>query len=322
MKWIALPGLLGVAAVAWGWQEGLSKLGLDPGTFEERVRAAVYAATGGTASQITPPAIGKQAAEAGRALNDGARAALVRELGLAAKKLVMSPAFAAAHDKHIENSANAVNHGIAVQDAQSAAEKAIASGNAAALESAMANVMRDNFRNMVADRLKQKDIEKYDQNMLGIMVETDLSMVDMAATTPADKAAAAKAKPMYAEAKKLAATDLPKARETFRAASMLAAGLKDESAGAAMQADKKKQEQQINYNKYSLKPVLKARLGEFVELARTVDFAAQTQPKAGRQVFVRQDYERRPALWKFLFRLGPGGTKEAVAIAQAWAREL
>jgi hypothetical protein len=164
MKRIALSGLLGVAAVAWGWQEGLSKLGLDPGMFEARVRSAVYEATGRPVGQMQAPSMGKAAAEAGRAMSDGA--------------------------------------------------------------------------------------------------------------------------------------------------------------GAALQADKKKQEQQVNYNKYSLKPVMKARLTEFVALARTVDFTAQTQPKDGRQVFVRPAHERQTAMWKFLYRLGPGGTKEAMAIAQAWAAEL
>jgi hypothetical protein len=314
-------GLVALAGAAWAWQAGLAQLGLDASDVERGVTSRVYEATGRTVGQMQAPSLGKSAAAA-RAMSGAARAALVRELGQAAKKIVMSPGFAAAHDKYIANAHNAVNHGIAVRNDQKAMEKAVSSGDEAAVGAAMQNVMRDAFRNMVADRLKQKAIDGFDATLIGIMVETDLGMLEMAASTAAEKAAAAKAKTMYAEAKKLAGTDLAKARETFRAASLLAAGLKDEAAGASMQADAAKQEQQRNYNEHSLKVVMKARLNEFVALGKTVDFAAQTQLKDGRQVFVRPAYERQTGMWKFLYRLGAEGTKEAMAQAQAWAGEL
>jgi hypothetical protein len=89
-----------------------------------------------------------------------------------------------------------------------------------------------------------------------------------------------------------------------------------------MQADQKLQEEQRSYNEHQLKVELKKRLQAFVTLARTVDFAAQTQERARRTVFVNPVYERKPSSWKMLYRLGKEPTLAAVASAEAWLKEL
>jgi hypothetical protein len=80
--------------------------------------------------------------------------------------------------------------------------------------------------------------------------------------------------------------------------------------------------EQLNYDQHRLKPTLKKKLTDFVTLARTVDFAAQTQIKAGKIVFVNPAYEQKPRPWKQLFRLGKEPVMAAVAAAEAWSREL
>ncbi len=54
------------------------------------------------------------------------------------------------------------------------------------------------------------------------------------------------------------------------------------------------------------RPLLKKRLNEFIALCSDVDFGAQTVQKNYRsqQEFTNPAYQRKPAEWKFLYRLG------------------
>jgi hypothetical protein len=100
-------------------------------------------------------------------------------------------------------------------------------------------------------------------------------------------------------------------------------GIEAASAGGAKtQADQKLQQEQRSYNEHQLKVELKKRLQAFVTLARTVDFAAQTQERARRMVFVNPAYEHKSDSWKILYRLGKEPTLAAVAAAEAWLKEL
>lgn len=309
------------AFTAFAWQNSLATLQLTQETFERSIRNYVFNHCDRTDGVLNTTGMGAAAWKVFSAMDDGARAAVVKELGTAAKAFVMSPAFSTAYDEYLKNARNAVNHGIAVQDAAKEMESALKSQNPEAMEASMNKMMRDTYRKQVMERLPS--INTFTKDTIGFMAEADQGMMDSSMpATAAEKANVAKGKAMLNDAKKLAATDLEKAKATYKAALMLVAGLGSEAQAAAGVADEKKADQQRNYNRLALKPMLKRQLQGFVAVAKTVDFKAVTTDKGGKKVFVNAAYERRSEFWKMLYRLGPGGTNAAVAVAQGWIAEL
>jgi hypothetical protein len=295
-------------------------LQLTPEALENTVRRYLEDNSGRPPGSFTTPSAGA-ATKGILALSDAQRANLVRQASQVAKSIVMTPAFSAAWDKYIENRHNAVNHGLKVENTTDSFEKAMQAGDFSATESAMNKMMREIFVKGVQERLPQ--VDTWDRQQFEIMAEVDAMMADNSApSTAAEKANVARAKSMYEEAKKLAATDLAKARTTYKQAMMLAAGIQNESAAAAAVAGERQKEQQLNYDRYALKPLLKRRLQEFIAVARSVNHNAPTQMKDGKRVFTNRNDESRDEFWKLLYRLGPGGTNAAVAVAQAWVAEL
>ena len=112
---------------------------------------------------------------------------------------------------------------------------------------------------------------------------------------------------------------------------MLAAGLQPGSAGVEQASAKvsedsaaqDKRRQQEAWNNLQMTPLMKKELERFVQVAATVDFAAATEPKDKKIVFVNPEYEKRkPHLWKLLFRAGKGPTAAAVTVAKQLLVEL
>lgn len=306
-------------AGAWAWQDSLAQLKLNRETFERLITG--YVNETASRGHVALPPFGGAVKDALLAMNDSGRAAIVKELGLAARAFVMSPAFQASYDAYIKNAYNAVNHGITVTSKSNQIDAALKKGDFEAMEKASQNLMRESYRKSVIERLPS--LAGYDKSTIDMMSEADLGMVDMSSPeTPAEKAAVAKARVMLGEAKKLAATDIAKARETYKTALMTAAGLKDEADAQSSAASDKRNEEQQRYNDMLLKPLLKKRLLEFVSVAKTVDFQAATTLKDKKHVFVNAAYERRSELWKLLYRLGPGGSSAAAQVASQWAAEL
>src|SRR5262249_32584177 len=98
-----------------------------------------------------------------------------------------------------------------------------------------------------------------------------------------------------------------------------AAGL--EAANASnlkAQAEQQAREAQMAFNDHKLPVEVKHRLQEFITLARSVDFTAQTRTQNGKMVFVKPEYERKPDGWKKLFRLGKEPTMAMLAVAEQW----
>jgi hypothetical protein len=307
------------AAGAWAWQDSLAQLKLNRETFERLITG--YVNESANRDHLTMPPYGGAVKDALLAMSDGGRAAIVKELGLAAKTFVMSPAFQASYETYIKNAYNAVNHGITITSKSADIEAAMKKGDYAAVEKAGQNMMRDSYRQGVIQRLPS--LANYDKSTIEMMADTDAGMVDISdPKTAAEKAAVAKAKVMLGEAKKLAATDIAKARETYKAALMTAAGLKDEADAKSSAEEAKKKEEQQRYNDMLLKPRMKKRLLEFAAVVKTVDFNAATTMKNNKKVFVSPANERRSELWKMLYRLGPGGANAAAQVAQQWAAEL
>jgi len=70
------------------------------------------------------------------------------------------------------------------------------------------------------------------------------------------------------------------------------------------------------------KQVIKARLKRYLDIAATVDFAAQLNEKNGRQKFVNNAYEGKNNEWKMVFRAGKDINDVAVSFCQQWLKEL
>ncbi len=84
----------------------------------------------------------------------------------------------------------------------------------------------------------------------------------------------------------------------------------------------RKERAQRLYDEKSMKGVIRKTLAQFLETASTVDFAAQTVEKRGRQVFVNPEYEKKNALWKTIYRNGKEPTAAAVEFARVWLAEV
>lgn len=320
LRYFCLAAALCLTTAGLGaWQDSFSSLKLNKETFESYVSTYVQRIT--DEGPLRLPPVPNVVAASFRALGEPERATLVRELGLAAKTFVMSPAFAATYTAYLKNSRNAVDHGLKVEDTTKSVEAALRSGNTDAMEAASNKMMRDNFRRQVEERLPE--IPKYSQQQIEIMAEVDGGLVEMSMpSTAAEKANVAKAKTLLAESRKLASSDIAKARETYRAALMLAAGVKTDADAAAGRDLTARQEQQLNYNRLALKPNLKRGLENFLAVARGVNFNAPTTKKGDKTVFVNSADERRNEFWKLLYRVGPAGTGAAVSVAQNWLKEL
>jgi hypothetical protein len=68
--------------------------------------------------------------------------------------------------------------------------------------------------------------------------------------------------------------------------------------------------------------VIKLRLREFVQIAKSVDFNAQTKVENNKIRFVNSAYEQKPSEWKLCFRAGKPAIDEAVKFAELWLKEL
>ncbi|MFN8344660.1 MAG: hypothetical protein U0X91_06640 [Spirosomataceae bacterium] len=72
----------------------------------------------------------------------------------------------------------------------------------------------------------------------------------------------------------------------------------------------------------NFRPLLQQRLRDFIALCDEVDFNAKLMPSGRKQEFINPAYQRKPAEWKFLYRLGETPVTEAKAFAQEWLADL
>ncbi len=69
--------------------------------------------------------------------------------------------------------------------------------------------------------------------------------------------------------------------------------------------------------------LIKAWLTKFIDETKDVDYKAQTAAdQYNRQVFVKQEYERKSYLWKLCYRAGKEATDAGRGFAQKWLAEL
>lgn len=248
-----------------------------------------------------------------QAMSAPERAKVVTQLAQAARAFVSTPAFAKAYDQWLAAGRHAVNHGI---KAQTDAERTAAMHKPGAMNDTMAQAaagVAKNFASMPPETLKMIALD-------------DLKRLSANPRTPPRQKIAAKAK---AIAPLLQSNPAEFAKQYALLKSMEMGGpdtwegIEAASSGAAKaEANARMQEEQRAYDEHKLSVELKRRLQNFAALARSVDFAAQTQAKGGRQVFVNPAYESKPANWKVLYRLGKEPALAALAAADAWLKQL
>jgi hypothetical protein len=98
--------------------------------------------------------------------------------------------------------------------------------------------------------------------------------------------------------------------------------------GIAMDRAAKKQQFDLDMKKWqqdypeSPRALLIRRLQKFLDDTKDIDFNAALQPRNGMQVFVKEEYERKPGEWKQAFRAGRETVTAARTAVQAWLSEL
>jgi hypothetical protein len=259
------------------------------------------------------PFIGRNVVEAAKALDESARVAFVEKVGGAFKTLVMSDTFAKAYADSIKQEHKAVDHGItglvsteellkrqdlAAFEARTAGESAVAivenmeSQDAATLQIMLSQNLESWTRN--AENVKRKDRAKYQK------------MVRDAQALQA-----------------LGTSDVQKLRRGVAVLySMDQGGPDTEPALYAVRDRAKTESEQLAWDQYNLKTVLRKQLTTFVSLVPTVDFAAATKDEDGMVRFVNPAHERKGQVWKACFRAGKPVSTRAMEMAQAWLKEL
>jgi len=82
-------------------------------------------------------------------------------------------------------------------------------------------------------------------------------------------------------------------------------------------------EWQKAYPENNPRALIKTWLSKFLDETKDVDFKAQTAAdQYNRQVFVKQEYERRSYLWKLCYRAGKEAADAGRSFAQKWLGEL
>ncbi|MVM41965.1 hypothetical protein GO730_37075 [Spirosoma sp. HMF3257] len=103
------------------------------------------------------------------------------------------------------------------------------------------------------------------------------------------------------------------------------ANLNQSNASATVDKDQLAQQrkQKAEFDAHAdFRPLLKKRLQDFIALTETVDFEARLVPMGYKQEFANPLYQRKPAEWKFLYRLGKEPVTEARLFAQQWLADL
>jgi hypothetical protein len=225
----------------------------------------------------------------------------IRDLAAYAKQFLDTPAFQKTFDDWIKQSYNAIDHGLKPQDPAAAAADMAAGGQQAM--SQMGALMANGMKGMPPQVLKTL----FDSDLEGWKDDED---------KPKIYARAKQIAPLYASNPE----EFKKQYIALKSESM--GGPSSDAAIASAAGDLKARGEQDAYDQHNLKATLKQRLQEFITLARSVDFNAQTEQRGKNRVFVNPEYERKSAAWKELYRLGKEPTMTAESLAEQWLKEM
>jgi hypothetical protein len=259
------------------------------------------------------PYVGGSVVAAAKALDESARLAFVEKVGGAFKALVMSDAFAKAYAESIKQEHQAADHGITglVSTEDLLKRKDLTAFEARTKgESAVAIV--DN-------------VESQDAATLQVLISQNLEGWTRRADDVKRKDRA-KFQKMVRDAQALQAlgtSDVQKLRRGVAVLySMDQGGPETEEALYALRDRSKAESEQLAWDQYNLKTVLRKQLTTFVALVPTVDFAAATKEQEDMVRFVNPAYERKGQVWKACFRAGKAVSMSAMQMAQTWLKEL
>lgn len=312
-KHLLAVGLICLPVAALSWQGGMAAIDVT----ESSLRSQIERVTRQKGDGLTLSILGPKQLAAARALSESMQVALMKELGAAARTIVMAPAFQAAHDAYIAEEYKAANHGLKVKRLD---EDAL---QTASPEAAAAEVMLAVQRQIAAVYVQMA----METQIADLKTMFDVTLADWTrdANRPkgADKAKYAKLVAGAHAIKDLSATEPDKFRRGYAVLLSTAAdGPDTEDALFGAQARGKKEEEQLMWDQHNLRGALKRVLTQAVAEAPTVDFAAQTVEKDGVRTFVNPAYEKKSLTWKAMYRAGKAPAAAGVEIARAWLKEL
>jgi hypothetical protein len=259
------------------------------------------------------PYIGGSVVAAARALDEQARLAFVEKVGGAFKTLVMSETFAKAHADSIKQEHQAVDHGIT----------GLVSTEELAKRKDFARIESRNEGQSAAAIVD--NMESQDARTLQLLISQNLDSWTRNAENVKRKDRA-KYQKMVKDAQALQAlgsSDVQKLRRGVAVLySMDQGGPDTEEALYALRDRSKAESEQLAWDQYNLKAVLKQQLTAFVALVPPVDFDAATKEEEGMVRFVKPAYEKKGQVWKACFRAGKPVSMRALEMAQAWLKEL
>jgi hypothetical protein len=259
------------------------------------------------------PYIGRNVVAAAKVLDEPARVAFVEKVGAAFKTLVMSDTFAKTYADSIKQEHDAVDHGITglvstedlLRRQDMAAFEARTKGESAA-------AIVDNMESQDAKTLQvliSQNLESWTRNAENVKRKDRAKYQKMVRDAQALQA--------------LGTSDVQKLRRGVAVLySMDQGGPDTEEALYALRDRSRAESEQIAWDQYNLKSVLRKQLTAFVALVPTVDFAAATKEGDGKVLFVNPAHERKGQVWKACFRAGKPVSTRAMEMAQAWLKEL
>jgi hypothetical protein len=259
------------------------------------------------------PFIGRNVVAAAKALDEQARVAFVEKVGGAFKTLVMSDAFAKAHADSIKQEHQAVDHGIT---GLVSTEDLLKRKDMAAFETRT----KGQSAAVIVDNMESQDAESLQRTLASELGGWTRRADDVKRN---DRA---KYQKMIQDAKALQALGTSDVQKLRRGVAVLYSidqgGPDTEQALYALRDRAKAESEQLAWDQYNLKTVLRRQLTAFVALVPTVDFAAATKEADGMMRFVNPAYERKGQVWKACFRAGKPVSMRAMEMAQAWLKEL
>ena len=259
------------------------------------------------------PYIGRNVVAAAKALDESARMAFVEKVGAAFKTLVMSDTFAKAHADAIRQGHDAVDHGIT---GLVSTEELLKRKDLTAFET------RTKGQSAVAI---VENMESQDARTLQLLISQNLESWTRNAENLKRKDRA-KFQKMVRDAQALQALGTSDVQKLRRGVAVLYSmdqdGPDTEEALYALRDRSRAESEQLAWDQYNLKAVLKKQLTAFVALVPTVDFAAATKEEDGKVLFVNPAHEKKGQVWKACFRAGKPVSMSAMQMAQAWLKEL
>jgi hypothetical protein len=265
---------------------------------------------------LTLSVLGPKELLAAKALSEPLQAALMKELALAAKTILMSPAFQSAHAAYIAKEYQAVDHGLKVKTLDQAAQQATSKAG------------QDEYALKVKREMSQIYVQvAMDSTIENVKMMFDASLKEWTEKANdvkrSDRAKYAKLLTKAGAVKDLSASNPDKFRRGYAVLrSAEDDGLDTEESLFGAQASTQQDNEQLMWDQHNLRGALKRVLAQAVAEGPTVDFAAQTVQKNGVRVFVNPAYEKKSLTWKAMFRAGKGPAAAGLEVARAWLKEL